>query len=100
MAKYRKKPVVVEARQATFYYDDATRERHEGNIYELVDWINKSGGTAKIDHDPCGDFGILIKTLEGEMYVTYKDYVIQGVQGEFYPCKPTIFDETYDAVPA
>ena len=39
-----------------------------------------------------------IKTLEGDMYVTEGDYIIKGVNGEFYPCKPDIFHKTYEAI--
>lgn len=47
--------------------------------------------------DPAtGDF--MIRTLEGDMRATYGDYIIRGVSGEFYPCKPDIFTQTYEAV--
>ena len=39
---------------------------------------------------------LMIRTLEGDMRATYGDYLIRGVQGEFYPCKPDIFDATYE----
>ena len=42
--------------------------------------------------------GILIPTLEGEMFASFGDYIIKGVNGEFYPCKPDIFAKTYDLV--
>lgn len=47
------------------------------------------------DHSP---FGLVIRTLEGEMRADPGDWIIRGVQGEFYPCKPDIFAETYEAV--
>jgi hypothetical protein len=51
----------------------------------------------------CGGFrqaaGVSIATLEGTMRADWDDWIIQGVQGEFYPCKPDIFDATYEAVP-
>lgn len=40
----------------------------------------------------------MIKTLEGDMLATAGDYIIKGVQGEFYPCKPDIFEATYEEV--
>lgn len=53
----------------------------------------------RTDYDGCG-FGdcpeLYLITLEGEMHVSEGDYVIKGVQGEFYPCKPDIFKQTYD----
>ncbi len=42
--------------------------------------------------------GITIQTLEGKMNAGYGDWIIKGVKGEFYPCKPDIFDATYEAV--
>ena len=42
--------------------------------------------------------GIAINTLEGEHIANYGDYIIKGVQGEFYPCKPDIFEQTYEEV--
>ena len=83
MAKYRKKPVVIEAFR--FKIDDA-----------MPDWFNEKRITNEIityDDGTC-----LIKTLEGDMQANYGDYVIRGVNGECYPCKPGIFDKTYDKV--
>lgn len=45
-----------------------------------------------------GDGGIKIKTLEGVMLASFGDYIIKGVNGEFYPCKPDIFIKTYDII--
>ena len=56
-------------------------------------WINDNGGEARIDEGQ-----LYISTLEGEMLARFGDYVIRGVQGEFYPCKPDIFELTYDFV--
>lgn len=98
MSKFRKKPVVVEARQ---YWGDADA---------IVDWINGEGGKAKYHpYIPAvrsatgfiteGAFPacISISTLEGDMFANEGDWIIQGVAGEFYPCKPDIFTETYEA---
>jgi hypothetical protein len=80
---YRKKPIEVEARQIdAMDYDDMT---------DLVGWC---GGTA-IDH---GRYVIAIPTLEGVMYAEPGDWIIEGVKGEFYPCKPDIFAATYEKV--
>ena len=76
--KYRKKPVVVEAVQ------------WNGNNYkEVIDFAEN-----KIWFDALGN--IWIATLEGDMVAKKGDYIIKGVQGEFYPCKPDIFEETYE----
>lgn len=76
--KYRKKPVVIEAIQYT-----------EDNIEELFAFVNTAFVGAK---------GFIIPTLEGDMIASRGDYIIKGVNGEFYPCKPDIFEKTYEAV--
>ena len=91
MAKYRKKPVVIEAIQ----YDG-------NNLREIKDFVgedNLSFYEKIVDFDGCMELNVLsIKTLEGEMRVSKGDFVIKGVQGEFYPCKPDIFEQTYELV--
>lgn len=79
MAKFRKKPVVIEAHQLTW-----------PSRFDLSAWCN---GEA-----PDNTSVILIKTLEGTMTAEMGDWVIKGVKGEFYPCKPDIFEATYEAV--
>lgn len=80
--KYRKKPVVIEAFKFDGDFMDST-----GNYY-VPNWV--------LDTDYSFEDGELyIKTLEGWMHVSAGDYIIQGVQGEVYPCKPDIFEETY-----
>ena len=81
--KYRKKPVVVEAMQVT----DSL-----GNHAEVARWI---GDAAEV---PFAEPYIVINTLEGRMRADIGDYIIRGVQGEFYPCKPDIFEATYEPV--
>jgi hypothetical protein len=83
MPKFRKKPVVIEARQL---HPMATGS--PCNCNELVAWI---GTTAYIVGE-----GIEIDTLEGAMKATPNDWIIKGVKGEFYPCKPDIFEATYE----
>lgn len=78
--KYRKKPVVIEADIYNGGEDEARR---------LVDWI----GT--VVHDP-EDNTLEIETLEGVMKAQPGDYIIKGIKGEFYPCKPDIFEATYE----
>lgn len=81
MPTFRKK-LVIEARQYTGL-----------NGTELLGWI---GGT-ELEEEFLGDH-IEIKTLEGTMRADKGDWIIRGVAGEFYPCKPGIFDETYEKV--
>lgn len=86
MPKFRKKLVEIEARQ----FDG-------NNADDLIDWINTStvpGNNAVLLHG----FIFMINTLEGPMRVDLFDYVIKGVAGEFYPCKPHIFSQTYELV--
>lgn len=82
-ARYRKKPVVIEAMRYTV---ESCRSLH--------DWM----GLEHADHDLDCQMGIAIDTLEGQMIASVGDWIIQGVQGEFYPCKPDIFEQTYEAV--
>lgn len=84
MKKYRKKPVVVEAVQ--LQYD---------NGQEIVKWIQENS-SRRAQRYPDGQ--VWIETLEGIMKAQTGDYIIKGVKGEFYPCKPDIFALTYEAV--
>lgn len=79
MKKYRKKPVVIEAVQ--FLGDE--------NLQEILEWMG--------DVIAMGDY-MRILTLEGEMTAQRSDWIIKGVKGEFYPCKPDIFEATYEEV--
>lgn len=88
MTKFRKKPVIIEARKF-----ETNNEADDKNMNEIVGWIVNNGGISR--HDGTS---IYINTLEGEMRAEVRDYIIQGVNGEFYPCKPDIFDKTYEAV--
>ena len=86
MSLYRKKPVVVEARQFKQPID----------IGVLAIWCGGTwyfGSTDPANHAPQY---ILIPTLEGTMRADPGDWIIKGVQGEFYPCKPDIFEATYE----
>lgn len=75
--KYRKKPIVIEAWQ-------------NSDENELPAWVD----SADVGREPGGV--ILINTLEGVMKAMPGDYIIKGVQGEVYPCKPDIFEATYE----
>jgi hypothetical protein len=90
MAKFRKKPVVIEAHQIT--------GPDQQGLEELAYWC---GGVAFANKKPgerWSDSHILIPTLEGEHRANIGDWIIRGVKGEFYPCKPDIFAQTYEAV--
>ena len=80
--KYRKKPVIVEAVIWT------------GNNIDEVKELAKNA----VEHIIFVDNNLYIETLEGRMNVSVGDYVIKGIAGEFYPCKPDIFKETYETV--
>lgn len=81
---YRKKPYVIEAMQLNFSNRDAIIEFAKGHI--TLSWRD---GYLE---------GAFIDTLEGGVYATYGDYIIKGVDGEFYPCKPSVFEKTYELV--
>lgn len=83
--KFRKKPVVIEAR--CFNLSAATEMK------EIEDWC---GGSVKGTALPAEERVIHIQTLEGEMEGKVGDWIIRGVKGEFYPCKPDIFAMTYE----
>lgn len=82
--KFRKKPVVVEAIQFTGH-----------NKFEIADWALQENGATGITF-PKGTNNIEIFTLEGTMTASPGDFIIKGVKGEFYPCKPDIFELTYE----
>lgn len=86
--KYRKKPVVIEAIE--FDVEKWIYERKEA--YPMVK-TKKTSNSALGKHF---QYEPVIETLEGDMTVSHGDYIIKGVQGEFYPCKPDIFEATYE----
>lgn len=87
MARYRRKPIEIEA----VHYDGTV----EGANC-ILGWIGSTGGDAKRAHATKPELGIVIHTLEGDMTASVGDWIIRGVQGEFYPCKPDIFAATYE----
>lgn len=123
MAKYRKKPVVIEAVRWRGYHSGLgitaeapdqptviTAENMDGIKWEpLPDWLPKplpEGVQGPESRSPCpggifrvGDF-LYIGTLEGEMCAAPGDWIIRGVKGEIYPCKPDIFAATYEPADA
>lgn len=87
--KYRKKPVVIEA----FQFDGT-------NHYKIMEWAHKglpAIANSIIIREPHPDI-LSIRTLEGMMQATKGDWIIKGVKCEFYPCKPDIFEATYEPV--
>jgi hypothetical protein len=81
--RYRKKPVVIEAIRLT-----------PDNGKEVWEWAD-----SKPFYAPDGTIdGLSIFTIEGRMKADFGDWIIRGVKGEFYPCKPDIFDATYEPV--
>jgi len=102
MPKYRKKPVVIEAFQMT-------RERRQDNS-DWPSWMHEAWnknpkddgalmpiGKSALAHPRHDQETLVIMTLEGTHQVAWGDYIIQGVKGELYPCKPDIFEATYEA---
>lgn len=77
--KFRKKPVVIEAVQ------------WQNNIDEIKEFTSVNVSRGKADT-------LMIPTLEGLMMASLGDWIIKGIQGEIYPCKPNIFEATYDKV--
>ena len=86
MKKFRNKPVVIEAVQ------------FKGNLHlgrnPMPDEIKNNRELFRLTQDN----KLRIKTLEGDMFADIGDWIIKGVEGEFYPCKPGIFEKTYEAV--
>lgn len=89
MTSYRKRPVVIEAIQFNGKNFDEISEFSLGKAKRRIAYE----GNTPIETDT-----IDIITLEGTMNAIKGDYIIKGIQGEFYPCKPDIFEETYELV--
>ena len=87
--QYRKKPVVIEAWKIP--PDDAS-----GNAETAPAWVIAS--ILRGDIEPLSGGGVSIRTLEGQMRGLVGEWIIKGVRGEVYPCKPDIFAATYDEV--
>lgn len=88
--QYRKKPVVIEAVQFT--------NTNSTEIDAFVGSTLKRYYKNDMPDDSTPIDGLRIPTLEGNMLASIGDYIIKGVRGEFYPCKPDIFEATYDIV--
>lgn len=87
--KYKKKPVVIDAFRFTGSSTSAA-------IVEA--WIKEGREPFDCAIHTCDIRELKIQTLEGEMTASPGDWIIKGVNGEFYPCKPDIFEQTYEAV--
>lgn len=87
MSKFRKKPVEIEAVKFI-----------RNNWYEVVSFTNGRAHTLKIERRINGVATCIILTLEGHHIATEGDWIIKGIKGEFYPCKPDIFEATYEPV--
>ena len=92
--RFRKKPVVIEAFQMT-------EERRASNA-DWPEWMHQAWkldreapGSLYPTEEGTGDGTLSIGTLEGPHLVSWGDWIIQGVKGELYPCKPDIFEATY-----
>jgi len=95
--KFKKRPVVIEALQLTW-----------DNWNKMCDFISEEAfgagcyldqnGNELTENNSSDIIGLKIKTLEGTMLAKMGDYIIKGVNGEFYPCKPDIFKKTYEEV--
>ena len=85
--KFRKKPVVIEAK------------RWSGdNARDLQDWAHAGLDPIMNSIILYNGQSLTIRTLEGMMYANVGDMIIKGINGEFYPCKPDIFEKTYESV--
>jgi hypothetical protein len=101
MAKYRKKPVVIEAVQLTWgtwsevcdfvSVGRLDEGKPQGCYLDMLGYPLPGDGTSE-------RMGLLIPTKEGLMTASEYDWIIRGVKGELYPCKPDIFEATYDLV--
>jgi hypothetical protein len=89
--KYVKKPVVIEALQWTGY-----------NLEEVIAFTGLNESASKLTWEEyetvVKTLGLKIFTLEGSHLASIGDYIIKGNQGEFYPCKPDIFNKTYTKI--
>lgn len=91
--KYRKKPVVIDAIQWNgLNFKDI--ENFAGYGIAILEEVRKPN----MDMNISGDYRLSIRTLEGVMDARKGDYIIRGVNGEYYPCKPDIFEKTYEKV--
>ncbi len=95
--KYRKKPVTIEAvKFLGFDSGGAAIFDYDSNGQGEPGWCWGNWQNGNISYSDKG--GLVIKTLEGDHFASIGDYIIQGIKGEIYPCKPDIFEMTYEKV--
>ena len=92
--KYRKKPVVVEAMRWDGTAEGAT---------PIINWALQNDGSVdyfcvRFEHGRCVAHDLRVRTLEGLMHAKAGDFIVRGTRGEFYPCKPDAFADTFDEV--
>jgi hypothetical protein len=88
--KYQKKPVIIEA---------IKWDNQPGKLSDIIHWSQAAVTTSSPLTNPNHtEFALTIATPEGLMTATIGDYIIKGLKGEFYPCKPDIFEQSYTAV--
>lgn len=90
MKQYRKKPIIIQAVKF-----ETNNEPDDKNMNEICKIINQGSDLPAASHNGTS---IFINTLEGVMRAEVGDYIIKGIKGEFYPCKPDIFEQTYEIV--
>ena len=111
--RYRKKPIIIEAMRLPDAYPEGVDPSSDGYARNLaaaqvLDWLSEHLGNIispeQVESrregwsiDPATG-ALMIATLEGVMSASPGDYIIRGVKGEFYPCKPDIFHATYEPV--
>ena len=94
--EYRKKPIVVSAVEwSGDNIEEIAGFCGENNI-KVEDIYGNVVGSFCRSHRPGDSWNLYIKTLEGDMFASVGDYIIEGINGEFYPCKPDIFKNTYE----
>lgn len=88
--QYRKKPLVIEAIQWT---------NKANNFTKILKWSNgKVNSASPLLWQDADSFCLQVETMEGIMLARLNDYIIKGVKGEFYPCKPDVFEQTYELI--
>ena len=95
--KFRKKPIIIEAFKIT-------QETRDSNV-DWLEWMHEAwqkeretDGSIYPTEKDSSSGTLSIGTLEGQHLVSWGDWIIQGVNGELYPCKPDIFEKTYEEV--
>lgn len=90
MQKYRKKPLIAEAQQLTM-----------DNLKDSIDMLVADGYEAKTYSRPPmrAVSGLIMKTINGEIIVNFGEYLMKGIQGEYYPCPADVFEASYEVIP-